>query len=153
MSHKAKVFIPLLGMLLVVGYAAVRVVTTDADEIKQALPATLSNLAEIKRVEVKDAAEQILLSGDFGAPAARGNEFEREAVLATTGVDADATGAAEIEISTKTDGVIEKEFELTVERLAAGATYKLLVDQQEVASFTTDHRGNAELELSNVTPK
>lgn len=152
MSYKTKILIPILGILLVIGYAVAKVVTTDADEIKQALPANL-NLAEIKRVEVKDGGGQTVLSGDFGAAVTKGNEVERLAVLAGTGVDADAKGEAETEVSTQTNGVVEMEFELTVERLAAGATYKLIVDEQEIASFTTNHQGEAELELSNDTSK
>ena len=65
-------------------------------------------------------------------------------------VDADAKGAAEIEVSTGAGAIAEQEFELTVERLAAGATFTVFIDGQEVASFNTNARGEAELEMSNA---
>jgi hypothetical protein len=142
-----------LGILLVFSYAAINVVNGDADDTERPLPPTLTDLAAAKVVEVKDAGGQVVLSGSFTKSSDVGGELEHTAILNSTGVDADAKGVAETEVSKKNDGFIEQELEVKVEGLAAQAVFTLFIDGQEVASFTTDARGEAELEMSNEASK
>jgi hypothetical protein len=152
MSYRTKMLIPIIGLLIVIGYAAIRIASGN-DDIKQPLPATLNKLAELRSIEIRDASGQVILTGSFSDTTDIGGEKERFAQLSATGLDADAKGAAEIEIKTRAGATAEQELEITVERLAAVATYKVFIDGQEVMSFTTDARGEAELEMSNEPSK
>jgi len=148
MSYKTKMALPILGMALVFGFAAINVANTRVEEVKHPLPASITRLDEVKLVEVRDSGDQVVLSGNFSGPVADGNEMERKAVLTGTGADPDARGKAEIETGTK-NNVTEQELELDVKKLAPGSTFKLLLDGQEVASFATNHEGDAEVEVGN----
>lgn len=151
MSYQTKKIIPVAGMLLVMCYAAMNIVTGSADEIKLPLPPALGNLADVNTVEIKDANGQTVLTGSFGAATDEPDEVERTAMLTRTSADGDATGWAEIEISK--ERVPEQELEVTLKRLAAGAAYKLVVDGHEIASFNASAAGEAELEFSNEPSK
>lgn len=152
MKYKTKTILPIIGMAIIIGIAAIAVATGDADEVKHPLPTTLSNLADVKLIEIKDSGDQIILSGSFTAVSQTGDEFERKAALTSAGVDPDARGEAEIDIATK-NGVTEQELDLEVNNLAASASFKLFVDGQEITAFTTSPQGDAELEFSNETSK
>jgi hypothetical protein len=149
MTYQAKKLFSLIGLIALFGFAAIKVVSSDVQEIKQPLPAGIGNLAEAKTVEVKDAGGQLILSGAFGSPKQGRKEIERETVLTATNVMPKARGVAEVEISTDNPSFVEQELELSVKYLSAGSRYFLFVDGQEVASFTTNHRGRAELECTN----
>jgi hypothetical protein len=153
MSYEVKRLIPVSGLVLVFAYAAINIVISQADEIKLPLPPALNNLAAVNQIEIKDAGGQVVLSGNFTTSSDQGGEIEREAALTGAGVDADATGKAEIEISKESDAFTELELEVEVEHLAPQSVFKVFVDNQEVASFTTDARGEAELEMSNEASK
>ena len=150
MSYKTKMALPILGMAFLFGFAAISVVTSDVEEIKQPLPASVGHLSEVKLIEVRDAGEQVVLSGSFSGPVSDGKEIERTAELTSSGVDPDAKGRAEIEIETANNSTEqEQELELDVSNLAPGATFRLFLDGREAASFTTNHKGQAELEVGN----
>lgn len=151
MNYKTKMLISAIGMVLVMSYAAMNIVSGDADEVKRSLPPALSNLANVNTIEIKDGEGQTVLSGSFGAATDEPDEIERTAMLTRTSVDGDATGHAEIEISK--ERVPEHKLEVTVKRLAAGAAYKIVIDGQEIASFTVSAAGEAELEFSNQPSK
>lgn len=152
MKYKTKTVLPIIGMAILIVIAAIAVATGDADEVKHPLPATLTNLVDVKMVEIKDSSDQVILSGSFSAPTQTGGELERKAALTSAGVDSDASGQAEIEVATK-NGVTEQELDLEVNNLAAGASFRLFVDGQEITAFTTSPQGDAELEFSNETSK
>lgn len=151
MSYKAKMTLPILGMALVFGFAAIKVASTGVQEVEHPLPASITRLDEVKMIEVKDASEQVVLSGSFSGSIA-GQEGEMTVVLTATSVDPDAMGKSSIEIETK-NGFTEQELELEVKKLAPGSAFKLFLDGGEAASFTTNHKGEAELELSNEPSK
>ena len=151
MSYKEKRVIPILGMFLVLLYATINVAKGDTDEIKQPLPSSLTDLAAVKVIEISDANGQTILKGDFVESGNDLNEVERTAMLAGNG--SNARGKASIEISNNENGFTEKELEVETHNLAARSVFKVTVDGQEVASFTTDHTGKAELELSNEHTK
>lgn len=148
MSYRMKMVLPVIGMFLL-GCVVVLAVRKESREIKQPLPQSLDDLAAVRLIEVKDAGGQTVLSGSFTVVTKKTGEIEGEAMLAATGVDADATGKAEVEVSTKRDGSVGKELEVEVRNLAPGANFNLFVDGQQVTVFMTDPHGVAELELTN----
>ena len=147
MSYRLKMILPVVGMFLL-GCVVVAAVSDDS-EIKQPLPQSLDNLAAVKLIEIRDAGGQTVLGGSFTIETKRNRDIEGAATLAPTGVDADAAGKAEIEVSAKRGGRVEKELEIEVRNLAPGASFNLFVDGQQVAGFATNPRGAAELELTN----
>lgn len=149
MSYQTKKIFSLVGMIFLFAFAAINVVSSDVSEVKQALPSNIGNLAEVKTIEIKDASGQLILSGNFGTPTQSAKEIERETVLTATSVMPKARGVAEVEISTDNASFTEQELELSVKHLSAGTKFFLFVDGQEVASFTTNHQGKAELEFTN----
>lgn len=153
MSYRTKMFIPVLGMVMVLGYAAIKVASGQAaDEIEKSLPASITNLAEASTIEIKDAGGQTVLSGNFAASSSKPDEIERKASLTGTGAYANATGKAEIEISKTENGATEHEVEIEVSRLTAGTTFQIFVGGQEIGTFTTDSKGGAEIEFSSINP-
>jgi hypothetical protein len=103
--------------------------------------------------EVRDAQGQVILSGQF-QPVAEEEEddddIERRAALATTGVDADAAGEAEIEFSKAAP--VQQEVEFSVRNVAAGAVLTFVIDGTDVATATADRRGRAEVEVDVRMP-
>ena len=147
MSYRLKMILPVVGMFLL-GCAVVAAVREDS-EIKQPLPSSLDDLAAVKLIEIRDAGGQVVLGGSFTMKTKPNRNVDGEATLAPTGVDQDAAGKAEVEVSTKKDGSVEKELEVEVRNLSPGANFNVFVDGRQVASFTTNPRGSAELEMSN----
>jgi len=100
--------------------------------------------------EVRDVQGQVLLSGQFQVADEDDDVVERKAVLASTGVDADATGEAEVEFSKDSPAVQEVEF--SVRNVSPGATFTFVIDGVAVATATADARGRAEVELDVRMP-
>ncbi|HWT00139.1 MAG TPA: hypothetical protein VN256_07820 [Pyrinomonadaceae bacterium] len=148
MSYRVKMILPLVGMFLL-GCVVVFAVRRESREIKQPLPQSLDDLASVRVIEVKDAGGQTVLGGNLTVVTEKNGHVEGEAALAATGVDADAAGKVEVEVSTKKDGSVGKELEVEVRNLAPGTSYNLFVDGKQAAVFTTDPRGAAELEMTN----
>ena len=101
-------------------------------------------------VQVRDGQGQIVLEGQFTPAVEEDGDVERRATLAATGVDADATGEAEVEFAKTAPS--DQEVEFSVTNLAAGATFTFVIDGTDVASATTDRRGRAEVELNVRMP-
>lgn len=148
MSYRLKMILPVVGMFLL-GCAVVAAVRNEGGELKQPLPQSLDDLASVKQIEIRDAGGQVVLQGSFAMTTKPNRDVEGEATLAATNADADAAGKAEVEVSTKKGGRVEKELEVEVHNLAPGASFDVFVDGQQAANFTTGPRGAAELELSN----
>ena len=126
---------------------AITFARAEAEEQQFTLPAEFTDLAAIAAIEVRDASGSVVLHGTFaGTPEADGN-LERKAKLAAKDGSA-ATGEAEIEIekSEKT-GAVKVEVDLDVAKLAASTAYSFHLDGRLAASFTTDAKGEAEVEL------
>lgn len=153
MSYREKKMIPLFGMLLIFAFAVINVVSTEADDLEMPLPAVLKDLAAVNKVEIKNEAGEVVLSGSFSSPVDKLDEMERVATLSGTGVAANAMGIAEIEVSKESNGFVEQEIEVKVRGLAPQAVYKLFIDDHEIATLRTDAKGDAELEMSNDTSK
>ena len=147
MSYRVKMILPVIGMFLL-GCAVMAAVRGEGGEIKQPLPASLDDLAAVRLVEIKDAGGQVVLGGSFTTATKTNGDVEGEATLAATGVDTDAVGKAEVEVSTR-NGNVDKELEVEVSKLVPGTAFNLFIDGRQAAVITTDHRGSAELEMTN----
>jgi hypothetical protein len=155
MSYRGKRILPLVGMLLLCGYAAFAVIRSGnkVQEVKQPLPSSVGDLAAVKLVEIKDAAGQVVLSGSFVVENKQDGDVEGKALLTGTGVNAAAKGEAEFDVSTNKNGSTEKELEISVRKLSPGASFSLFLDEQQVATFYTNGRGAAELEMKDAPAK
>ena len=122
----------------------------SADEPARALPAELGDVSAVRAIEVRDAAGRAVLGGELGAAeTADDGEVERKAVLAARDGSA-ASGEAEIETGKGASGAVEQEVEIDVRGLAPSAEYALLLDGRTAATFTTDAKGAAEVELASA---
>lgn len=151
MSYRVKRILPLIGMLLLCGYVTFAVIRTGnkVQEVKQPLPSSVGDLAGAKLVEIKDAAGQIVLSGSFVVENKQDGDVEGKALLTGTGINAESKGEAEFEVSKNRKGTTEKELEVSVRKLAPGTSFSVFVDGQQVTTFSTNHQGAAELEMTD----
>jgi carbon monoxide dehydrogenase subunit G len=133
------------------GVAAARV--ADDDEQQMTLPAEIGDVSAATAVEVRDAAGRVVLQGTLAGTADASGEIERKAKLAA-GDGSSASGEAEIEVvRSKATGAMEVEVDLDVAGLAAATTYTFHLDGRQAASFTTDAKGKAEIELAPAAGK
>lgn len=155
MSYRVKRILPLVGMLLLCGYATFAVIRSGKrmQEVKQPLPSSVGDLARAKLVEIKDAAGQIVLSGSLVVENKPDGDVEGIALLRGTGINATARGEAEFEVSTNKTGGTERELEVSVSKLAPATTYSMVIDGQQVATFSTNQRGAAKLEMKDAPTK
>jgi hypothetical protein len=137
--------IPAAGLLATVGTAVYMVVQLNGQTAQ--LPADFTNAA---LAEVRNAQGQAILSGHFQLVEEEDDDVERKASLAPTGIDADATGEAEIEFSQSAPA--EQEVEFSVRNVAPGAVLTFVIDSTDVASATADSRGRVEVELDVRMP-
>ena len=100
--------------------------------------------------EVRDAQGQVILSGQFQLVEEDDDDVERKAVLAPTGVDADAAGEAEVEFSK--DAPANQEVEFSIRNVSPNAAFTFVIDGVDVATATADSRGRAEVELDVPMP-
>jgi hypothetical protein len=85
--------IPAAGLLATVGAAVYMVVQLNGQAT-----APSADFTNVAFAEVRDTQGLVVLSGQFQVTDGD-DDVERKAVLAPTGVDADATGEAEVEFS------------------------------------------------------
>jgi len=111
----------------------------NSGRIKAALPAGI-NLNEAKSVEIRDEAGNVLLSGSF-------SNFK--APMSSKDSSSKAKGLAEIEIE-KEGKATKHEIEVEVEKLPALGTFKLIVDGNELATFTTSKSGKRALKYTRT---
>lgn len=137
--------LPIVGLLFICAGAAYAVAQNrPAGQI----PAGIGDLATAVEAQVRGQDGQVVLAGQFGEATTEDGETERNARLTST-AGANASGQAEIEIVTRGTRV-ERELELDADGLAANTTYSFLIDQQQAATFTTDGKGGAEVELKDA---
>jgi hypothetical protein len=138
-------WIPIGGLVVTVGIAGYMAAQLHAQASTPSVDFTQAATAQ-----VRDAKGQIVLSGQFAAPVEEDGALERVAVLVPSGVDADATGEAEVEYARTTPR--EQEVEFSVENVEAGAALTFVIDGTVVATATADRRGRAEVELDVRMP-
>ncbi|MEK6325445.1 MAG: hypothetical protein AABN33_27710 [Acidobacteriota bacterium] len=134
MKRNLKLLVVPFLLLAAVGVAQVK---NNSGRIKDALPAGI-NLNDAKSVEIRDEAGNVVLSGTF-------SNFK--APLSSKDAATKAKGLAEIEIEKAGTGT-KQEIEVEVEKLPALATFKLIVDGNEVATFTTSKAGKRDLKYT-----
>jgi hypothetical protein len=137
--------VPAAGLLATMVAAVYMVVQLNGQAAQPTADFTNAALAE-----VRNAQGQVILSGQFQLVEEEDDDVERKATLAPTGVDADATGEAEIEFSKGAPA--EQEVEFSVRGVAAGAVLTFVIDGTDVATATTDRRGRAEVDLDVRMP-
>lgn len=101
--------------------------------------------------EVKDAQGQVVLRGNFAVNEEADDDVERKATLAPTGVDADATGEAEVEVD-RQGSPRRQEVEFSLKNLTPGASYTLLIDGKVFATIAADGAGAASHERDVPMP-
>lgn len=107
--------------------------------------AATGDFANAMTAEVRDAQGQIVLRGEFVVEE-DDEGTEREARLEPTGIDADASGEAAVEVSGRVPA--RQEIEFSARNLDAGATFTFLIDGTDVATATTDQNGRVKVELT-----
>ena len=137
--------IPIGGLLATIAAAAYMVVQLNGQAA-----APTGDYTNAATAQVRNAQGQIVLEGQFMAPVEEDGGLERRATLAATGIDADASGEAEVEFAKATPA--EQEVEFSVANLPAAATFTFVIDGTDVATATTDRRGRAEVELNVRIP-
>jgi hypothetical protein len=114
----------------------------------QPMPSGFSSLANAKIIEVKDAAGQVVLLGTFAKEDTDGDESEMEAALKSANSASDAKGKAEIELKID-DGVVEEqELEIDLDDLPASASYKILIDGNDVGTVTSSEDGDVDIKFT-----
>ena len=112
---------------------------TNWTRIVEALPPGI-NLTQAKHVEIRDGGGQVVLSGSFS---------NYKAPLAKAGTN--AKGLAEIEVE-KVGADVKQEIEVDVENMLPSASFKLVVDGEEIASFLTSSAGKRAMKFSRKDP-
>ena len=144
---KSKQVIPLAGLAATMGLAAYMVIQLSA----QTPTAATGDFTNAAIAEVRDAQSRTVLQGQFAAVAEEDDDSERKAPLKPTGVDADATGEAEVEFASS-GTVTTQEVEFSAKGLEPGGRFTFVIDGQVLATVTADRRGNAEVELDVKMP-
>lgn len=137
--------VPAVGLLATVVAALYMVVQLNGQTGHPVADFTNAALAE-----VRNAQGQVILSGQFQLVEEEDDDVERKATLASTGIDADPTGEAEIEF--RKSAPAEQEVEFSVRNVVAGAVLTFVVDGTDVATATADRRGRADVELEVRMP-
>ncbi len=98
------------------------------------LPAALNPVTNIKKVEVRDSQDRVVLSNTFGAPApggGAGQTVEKEATLNPTGVIPQANGKARAEVEPE-----REKLRVEADQLTSGVSYSIFADGVNIGSVT-----------------
>jgi len=107
--------------------------TTPSDN-HPLLPATLNPVTGIKKVEVRDSQDRIVISNTFAAPApgpGGGTSVEKEATLQPTGVIPQASGRARAEVEPE-----REKLRVEGDGLVSGVVYSIFADGSNIGSGT-----------------
>ena len=137
--------IPAVGLLATAVAAVYMVVQLDGQTT--APNADFTNAAF---AEVRDAQGQVVLSGQFQMADEDDDDVERKAELVPTGVDADATGEAEVEFSN--DAAAAQDVEFSIRHVSPNTAFTFVIDGTALATVTSDRQGRAEIELDVRMP-
>lgn len=116
------------------------------------VPGPAADFRGAASAEVRNAQGQVILSGRFVETAADGDDVERKATLAATGVDPDASGAVEVESCRDADCKAQ-EIEFEVVNVDPAAMLRLVIDGKDFGTVTTDARGRAAVEYNVPLPR
>jgi hypothetical protein len=145
MSDKRQI-IPVLGLFATFAMALYMVVRLSAQA-----GGPIGDFTNAAVAEVHDAQGQVILRGQFALADQEDEDIERKAKLEPTGIDADASGEAEVEFS-KT-AAAKQEIEFSVRNVQPNGELRLLIDGQSVGSATADGRGRLDAEFDVRMPR
>jgi hypothetical protein len=138
-------WIPVGGLLATIIAAMYMVVQLNGQS-----PTPTGDFTNAATVQVRDGQGQVVLQGQFMPPVEEDGGLERRATLTGTGIDADATGDAEVEFAKTTP--TDQEVEFTVENLQANASFTFVIDGTDITTAMTDRQGRADVELEVRMP-
>lgn len=107
---------------------------------------TLGDLRNAHLVEIRDAGGKVVLSGEFRSRVDSLGNTEKDAEL-TNQRGATVIGEVEIELPAPGRDHTRPELEVDIIHLQPRQTHTVVIDDRIVATFTTDDRGSADLEL------
>lgn len=108
--------------------------------------ATLRNVADAHLVEIRDAQNAVVLSGEFRSRIDSLGNTEKDAEL--VGPQGDTViGEVELELPAAGRDHLRPELEVDVINLKPRQEYRVVIDDRLVGSFVTDDRGSVDLEL------
>jgi hypothetical protein len=142
---KNRQYIPIAGLLATIAGAGYLVTRADAQNAAE--PVDLRNAMT---AELRDAQDRVVLAGSFMVNEEDDDDIERKAALKPGGTPADASGTAEVEFARQTP--VEQDVEFSGSKLAAGATYRLMIDGRQVLSGVAERDGDLELEAKVAIP-
>lgn len=116
------------------------------------VPGPAADFRNAASAEIRNAQDQVILSGSFVETSSDSSEVERKATLAATGAGATATGAVEVE-SCRGSGCDKQEIELEMVNVPPSTILRLVIDGKEVGSVTSDARGRASVEREIPLPR
>jgi thermitase len=98
------------------------------------LPLAIDPVTRIRRVELRDSLDRIVLQGTFSADSSSpvGGFVEREARLLSTGVLPQTAGSTTVRIEALADGTRRETLRVSAEGLISEASYRLIVDGTNV---------------------
>ena len=102
--------------------------------------------------EVRNAQDQVVLTGTFVQSDSGDEDFERKAALKATPVDLDASGEVEVE-SCRDGNCRSQDVEFSVVNVQPGAVFRFVIDGKEFATVTSDSRGRASVERDVPLPR
>lgn len=134
-----------LIVLFAAGLAISSGACMGAIRMEQTLPTAVADLTAVKAVSLVDSNGQVLLSGTFSEPSNSGGKTQRTADLMRTN-DKTRAGSADIAID-RSNGVTEEEIVLKADDLPYPASCRVMVDGQEVATFSTMEDGKLDMRV------
>lgn len=137
-----------LALVGIVAAAFAWSLSLRAQRVVAPLPTSVSDLTTAQVVEIRDGNGTVVLKGAFVKKSDKTDKVELNAALTATSGNT-GQGKAEIELEKSGGRVAKQEIEVTVKRLQPQAMFKLYVDATEVASFTTNGKGDADLKFSS----
>ena len=137
-------------MVPVAGLLATLVAAGYMVQLSGQTPTPSADLTNAAVADVQDAQGRVVLSGRFQVADEDDDDVERKAALAPTGVDADATGEAEVEFSK--DAPANQDVEFSIRNVSPNTAFTFVIDGTPVATATADGRGRAEVEVEVRMP-
>jgi hypothetical protein len=130
------------GLLLAGGV----VFTLLARAAPNAVTAELSSVAEAHVVEIRDHRGVTVLSGEFRSRVDPLGNTEKDAALMDRR-GRRVVGEVELEVPATGRDDRRPELEVDIIELAPRQTFAVVIDDRQVATFTTDDRGSIDMEL------
>ncbi len=108
----------------------------------------MGDLSEAHIVEIRDAAGGTILSGEFRTRTDPSGNIEKDAAL-TDRSGTQVIGEVEVDIPSANASDRRQELEIDIIKLAARATFTVVIDDRPVTAFVTDDRGSVDVEIES----